>query len=127
MYNNINEGLAKLKILKAKKISKEMAVFYNPAMKLNRDISVLLLNSLRISKLQIADPLAATVVRSIRFLKDLGNGKIRIIYVNDYGKDAVKLIRENFTLNNIKYASNKKSFEKKPEQFLNIAVFANLI
>ena len=41
MYNIINEGSINLKIPKAEKISKEMDVFYNPVMGLNRDISIL--------------------------------------------------------------------------------------
>ena len=71
----ITEGSIKLKVPKADKVSKEMGVFYNPAMRLNRDISVLLLNSINKNNLQIADPLAATGVRSIRFLKELRKNK----------------------------------------------------
>ena len=102
-----NEASTRLKIPKIEKISKEMGVFYNPAMSLNRDISVLLLNSLNKSNMQIADPLAATGVRSIRFLKELNKNKIKKIYVNDYDKNAVKLIRQNLALNKIKYNSKK--------------------
>jgi len=36
----VNEGSARLRITKHSKISKEMDVFYNPAMSLNRDISI---------------------------------------------------------------------------------------
>ena len=75
----VAEGAIRLKIPKAAKISREMGVFYNPAMGLNRDISVLLLNSINKNNLQIADPLAATGVRSIRFLKELNTNKIKII------------------------------------------------
>ena len=79
MYQIVNEASVKLKIPKAEKISKEMGVFYNPVMSLNRDISVLLLNSLNKNNMQIADPLAATGVRSIRFLKELNKGNIKIV------------------------------------------------
>src|SRR3989338_1131815 len=98
MKTIVNEGSAKLKIPKAEKISKEMVVFYNPAMILNRDISVLLLDSINKKNLQIADPLAATGIRSIRFLRELGKNKIKKIYINDYGKEAIKLIKQNLTL-----------------------------
>jgi len=104
----VNEGPATIKVPKAEKISKEMGVFYNPAMKLNRDISVLLLNSINKKNLQIADILAATGIRSIRFLKELNKNKIKKIYINDYDKDAVKLIKENFRLNKINYPNSKK-------------------
>ena len=108
MNTIVNEGSAKLKIPKAEKISKEMAVFYNPVMILNRDISVLLLDSINKKNLQIADPLAATGIRSIRFLKELGRNKVKKIHVNDYNKDAIKLVKENFALNKIQYKNNKK-------------------
>jgi len=108
MHTMINECSARLKIPKAGKISKEMKVFYNPAMGFNRDISVLLLNSIDKNALQIADPLAASGVRSIRFLKELNRNKIRKIYINDNSKDAVKLIRQNLAINKIQYKNNKK-------------------
>ena len=103
-----NESSAKLKIPKAKKISKGMEVFYNPVMSLNRDISVLLLNSMNKKNMQIADPLAATGVRSIRFLKELNRNKIKKIYINDHDKKAIKLIKQNLKLNKIKYKNNNK-------------------
>src|SRR3989338_911290 len=102
MYTIINEGNAELKIAVAGKISKEMPVFYNPVMKLNRDISILLLNSIDKKNLQIADPLAGTGVRSIRFLLELKKNKIKAISINDYSKEAVRLIKENLKLNKIK-------------------------
>ncbi|MEK6983851.1 MAG: tRNA (guanine(26)-N(2))-dimethyltransferase [Nanoarchaeota archaeon] len=105
----IYEGSIKLKIDKAEKISKEMQVFYNPAMRLNRDISVLLLNSINKNRLQIADLLAATGVRSIRFLRELNKNKIKSMYINDYNEAAVKLVRENLKLNGISCKNNKIS------------------
>lgn len=104
----INEGAAKIRAPETEKISKEMGVFYNPAMRLNRDISVLLLNSIDKNGLQIADILAASGVRSIRFLKELNKNKIKNISINDINKNAVKSIKENLALNKIKYKSNKK-------------------
>src|SRR3989344_8807697 len=103
METLINEGSIKIKIKKIKKISKQMGVFYNPVMGLNRDISVLLLNSIAKNNLQIADPLAASGVRSIRFLKEFAKGKIKNISINDINKSAVKSIKENLTLNKIRY------------------------
>ena len=85
-----------------------MEVFYNPVMSLNRDVSVLLLNSVDKKNMQIADPLAASGIRSIRFLKELGKDKINRIYINDFDKNAVKSIKENLILNKIKYKNNKK-------------------
>ncbi len=102
MHTIVNEGAIRLKISKAGKISSKMVVFYNPAMGLNRDISVLLLSSSGKSRMQIADPLAASGVRSIRFLKELNKNNIKKIYINDYNKNAIRLIKQNLALNNIK-------------------------
>ena len=102
MHNIINEGSAKLRIAAAKKISKEMPVFYNPVMKLNRDIAVLLLNSIDKKNLQIADPLAGSGIRSIRFLLELNKDKIKKIFINDYSKNSIKSIKENLKLNKIR-------------------------
>mgnify|MGYP001602501355 CR=1 FL=1 len=108
MHCIINEGSAKLKVPVVKKISKEMDVFYNPAMAMNRDISILLLGSINKKNMQIADPLAASGVRSIRFLKELGSDKIKKICVNDNDAGAVKSIRENLALNKIFHGKNQK-------------------
>ena len=108
METIVKEASIRLKISGIKKISKQMGVFYNPVMGLNRDISVLLLNSINKDNLQIADPLAASGVRSIRFLKELNKGKIKNISINDHSKDAVSSIKNNLRLNNTSYKNNKK-------------------
>ncbi len=66
----IQEGKAAIKIQLQKPASKEMDVFYNPVMTLNRDIAVLLLSSVNKKDIQLADPLAASGIRSIRFIKE---------------------------------------------------------
>ncbi len=103
--NTITEGKAKIHAPKYEKISKDMGVFYNPAMKLNRDLTILLLNSAGKKDMQIADPLAGTGVRSIRMLLELEKDKIGSLYINDYSKTAVAEIKRNLKLNRIK--SNK--------------------
>ncbi|MBW2984861.1 tRNA (guanine(26)-N(2))-dimethyltransferase [Candidatus Woesearchaeota archaeon] len=106
MYVLIEEGKAKVKVPKpGKVVSKEMPVFYNPVMKLNRDISVLLLNAIDKKGLRIADILAASGIRSIRFIRELSKNKINEISINDYSKDSIKFINNNLKLNKIK---NKK-------------------
>lgn len=108
MHETVKEGKALIRVNKTDKISKKMGVFYNPAMGLNRDISVLLLNSISKSNLQIADPLAATGVRSIRFLKELDKNKIKSISMNDNDKNSVRLIKQNLALNKLSYKNNQK-------------------
>jgi tRNA (guanine26-N2/guanine27-N2)-dimethyltransferase len=97
----IVEGKARIRIKKSEKISKEMEVFYNPIMKLNRDISILLLNSIDKKNMQIALPLAGSGIRGIRFLKELKKGKIKNISFNDYDVKAINSIKNSLKLNNI--------------------------
>ncbi len=106
MYAQINEGKAIVKVFSAEKISKEMPVFYNPIMKLNRDISVLVLKSTGKKDMQMGLPLAGTGVRGVRFFLEVGKEKIKSISFNDYNPTAVKVIKENLKLNKI-----KKGFE----------------
>lgn len=101
MYEIVREGKAVIKIKKADKISREMEVFYNPVMKLNRDISILLLNSIDGENMQIALPLAGSGIRGIRFLKELIKGKIKSINFNDYSIKAVNSIKNDLKLNKI--------------------------
>lgn len=107
MYKIIQEGRARIRAPVAKKISSKMPVFYNPVMRSNRDIAVLLLNSLNKKNMSIADPLAASGVRSIRFVLELKKNKIKSIDINDNNKKAIKLIKENIKINNI-FDINKK-------------------
>ena len=105
MYEIIREGKAIIRIKSPDKISKQMDVFYNPIMKLNRDISVLLLNSVGNKNMQIALPLAGSGIRGIRFLKELKKNKIKSISFNDYSTKAVGSIKNNLKLSKI---NNKK-------------------
>jgi tRNA (guanine26-N2/guanine27-N2)-dimethyltransferase len=107
MYKIIQEGEARIKAPVTKKISSSMPVFYNPVMRSNRDICVLLLNSINKKDMRIADPLAASGVRSIRFVLELRKNKIKSIDINDNSKKAIKIIKENIKINNI-FDINKK-------------------
>ena len=84
MQKKITEGEAVVTIFEQKIVSKDLPVFYNPLMKLNRDISILLLNALDKQDITIADPLAGSGVRAIRFLKELNKDIIRELHINDY-------------------------------------------
>jgi tRNA (guanine26-N2/guanine27-N2)-dimethyltransferase len=96
------------------KISKELPVFYNPEMKLNRDISVLLLKSIPDKDLRIIDLLAGSGIRSARFAKELPASKIKEITVNDKNKEAFRLIKKNLQLNKVK----AKVFNKDANELL---------
>jgi tRNA (guanine26-N2/guanine27-N2)-dimethyltransferase len=97
----ITECKSKLDVKIEKKVSKKMETFYNPVMKFNRDISVLLLNSVSNKDMQIGLPLAGSGIRGIRFLKELDKNKIKTIYFNDISSDAIKNIKKNLKLNKI--------------------------
>jgi len=86
----------------AGKISKGLPIFYNPVMKLNRDVAVLLLNSVKKEGFHIADITAGSGIRSIRFVKELKAGKVKSVCANDSGKDAVSAIKKNIKLNKAK-------------------------
>ena len=102
MQKIIQEGRAKVRIDVREKVSKEMPVFYNPVMEINRTLSVLLLNSVNKNNLKIADPLGASGIRSIRFLLELKKGKIKSISLNDHDGGFVKSVKRQLKLNKIK-------------------------
>ncbi|NTV23937.1 MAG: hypothetical protein HGA85_06230 [Nanoarchaeota archaeon] len=95
----IKEGLAEVEISDETKISKKLEVFYNPVMKHNRDISVLLLSAVPDKEMQIADIMAGTGIRSIRFAKELPEGKIKYLAVNDYSSS--ERIKANMARNGL--------------------------
>jgi len=101
MWTTIQEGKAKIRISKEKKISKQLPIFYNPIMKENRDITILLLNCIENKNMQIALPLAATGIRAIRFLKELNKGKIKSIEVNDNNPKFKSHLKKNLVLSKV--------------------------
>jgi tRNA (guanine26-N2/guanine27-N2)-dimethyltransferase len=96
----IQEGKAKLDI-KQEKIHRKADIFYNPVMKFNRDISLLIMDAVNNKDIQIALPLCASGIRGLRFLKELKKSKIKNITFNDYNKDAVKSLGKNLKLNGL--------------------------
>jgi len=113
----ITEGRAKFIAYTGDKVSKELPVFYNPAMEENRTIAVNLLNAVDKKDMQIGLPLEASGIRGIRFVKELKKGKIKSIQMNDLDEDAVKLMKKNLKLNNVK-ESQIKINQKEANLFL---------
>jgi len=93
----ITESNAKIHVSEGK-LSKKLPVFYNPVMKFNRDVSILLLRALGKKNLHVADPLAGSGVRAVRFLQELPD-VVESIAVNDYS--SVSAIKKNFKLNKL--------------------------
>ena len=81
-------------------ISKKLDVFYNPDMKVNRDVSILLIKSFFDKPVKFCDPMAASGIREIRFLKSIGKCFSKIV-MGDISKIAVRNIRMNFKKNNV--------------------------
>jgi len=117
-FEQKSEGKALIFVPREKKVSKKLPVFYNPAMKLNRDVSILLLNSIKNKGMQIALPLAGTGVRGVRFLLELDKGKIKSISMNDYNERAVRIIKQNLKLNKIKKTGNISIAKKDANLFI---------
>ena len=114
----ITEGLAKIEAEQPKVVSKDMEVFYNPAMRLNRSLSVCLIKGFFNRKIRIADILAGSGIRSIRFLREAGEN-IESIDINDFSEKAVKSIKKNLKLNKINLKSKKiKIHTKEANKFL---------
>ena len=99
----IREGRAKIYVPEIREIvSSDMPVFYNPRMRVNRDIAVLGLEYLcrKLGReLMVADPLSASGIRAIRFFKE--TSCVGKVFVNDINEKAVEIMRENFKLNEV--------------------------
>lgn len=113
MLKEITEGKTKLFIDSADIVSKELEVFYNPKMKLNRDASLVLLKALQKENIQIGLPLAGTGVRAVRMLNELPKEIIKNIEVNDLNPDSIKFLEKNLKLNNL----SKEELEKNEKLF----------
>lgn len=77
-------------------------VFYNPQMKVCRDIAVLALQSYQSivnRDLDISEPLAGCGVRGIRFAKEVKG--VKSVYINDISERACQLAKHNVQLNNL--------------------------
>lgn len=104
-YTTIMEGSVTAWVPRAEKISSEMEVFYNPVMRLNRDVTVLVLRALGLmgrmprEGWRIASPLAGSGVRECRLLSELPVEMLDAIRINDISEDAVALIKRNIARN----------------------------
>ncbi|AFN83561.1 N2,N2-dimethylguanosine tRNA methyltransferase [Encephalitozoon romaleae SJ-2008] len=81
-------------------ITKNEWTFFNPAQKLNRDISVELIKEYFKDKatIRILDAMSATGLRGIRYLKEISNSTV---YLNDISQSSIETIKSNVLLNGI--------------------------
>ncbi len=94
----VEEGKAKLNLELPEVISTQMGVFYNPHMRVNRDISLLVMLNLG-EGITVCDILGASGARLIRALLELPNVD-KVVY-NDVDGKAVEKFLENLRLNGI--------------------------
>ena len=94
------------------------AVFYNPVQEFNRDISLTVIREFNKihneelaakqkepRKIKILEALAATGLRSVRYLKEIDN--IEKLCANDWDPKAVELMEKNLEFNNIEKSKYK--------------------
>lgn len=81
-------------------ISKKLEVFYNPVMKLNRDLSLLLVATYFEKKIKFCDPMAASGIRELRFLKTIPE-KFEKLVLGDVSENAIENIKNNFKENSV--------------------------
>ena len=114
----ITEQTTKIKATLPKRdANKKQEVFYNPMMKSNRNISIVLLNSISNKGMGLALPLAGSGIRGLRFLKELKKGKLDCLYLNDKKENFVENIEENLELNGL-FKKNIKISNEDAELFL---------
>lgn len=115
-------------------VDKKMEIFYNPVMKLNRDISVLLLLSFQGSErrpMSIALPLAGSGIRGLRFLKELPQEMIKEIHINDKKEGYTEYLNKMLVMNKCQtekvFIHNKDAsiflIENKPFDYIDIDPF----
>ena len=99
----VQEGKAKVIVPQLREVvSADMPVFYNPKMRVNRDLAVLGLEYLCRKfnrELNVADPLSASGIRAIRFLKE--TSCVGKVFVNDINPKATEIMEKNFSMNEI--------------------------
>lgn len=101
----ITEGRTRLLVpdLSVYKIPEKAPIFYNPAMKTDRDISVTVLKAF-LKKGKVADILSGLGARAVRYANETGLD----VYANDIQPSAVKLLRRNAKLNKVKVRASVK-------------------
>ena len=88
--------------------SSDMAVFYNPVMSLNRDLSVLFFAGDR-GIVRALDGLAATGVRGIRIMNETGFGATGEMHLNDHTPPARDLMRRNAAANGVEVTIHRRN------------------
>lgn len=98
----VEEGLTKIQFPEFDKISSDAPVFYNPHMELNRDISILALQTFQKQEdrnINICDLFGGSGIRGVRYKNEIdGVGQV---FINDISETANEYERHNVELNNL--------------------------
>ncbi|MBD3209284.1 hypothetical protein GF367_02610 [Candidatus Woesearchaeota archaeon] len=97
----VTEASATIRAPRGEKISKKLGTFYNPVMQSNRDLSVIAIIALGKKNLRIADPLAGSGIRSLRFLKEIPEDVLEHVAVNDLKQGFPKTFKKNAALSGV--------------------------
>jgi len=103
-YNlvTITEGTTKIQFPEFDKVSSDAPVFYNPHMELNRDISILALQTFQKKQnrpIAICDLFGGSGIRGIRYKNEINSTDI--ISINDISETANEFEKINVELNNL--------------------------
>jgi len=112
MEQRLKEGNTEFFTDSEENITADMPIFYNPVMKLNRDLSLAVLMALNAEReeakaalkqewkgLRIALPMEASGIRAARILNECKEMvKIRLLAVNDISPSAIQYARRNVAL-----------------------------
>lgn len=98
----IEEGLTKIQFPEYEKVSSDAPVFYNPQMELNRDISILALQTYQKEQdreINICDLFGGSGIRGVRYKNEIDG--VGHVYINDISELANEFERHNVELNNL--------------------------
>ncbi|UCH32009.1 MAG: tRNA (guanine(10)-N(2))-dimethyltransferase [Candidatus Bathyarchaeota archaeon] len=106
----ISEGMVQAAVPRLKAFVKKPSdygpskapVFYNPAMKLNRDLAVLALQAFQRfhgCELVVCEPMAGCGIRGLRLAKEVD--RVKKVIINDINDEAVRLARFNIEKNQL--------------------------
>lgn len=108
MYNDepaqimVKEGSVSVEVPFFENVSSKAPVFYNPAMELNRDLSVLALQVFRNHlerDVSICDAFGGTGIRGIRYAREIKG--VKNVVINDLNPLAAKFAENNVHLNHL--------------------------
>lgn len=98
----VEEGLTKIQFPEFDKISSDAPVFYNPHMELNRDISILALQTFQKQEdrnINICDLFGGSGIRGVRYKNEIDG--VGHVFINDISETANEYERHNVELNNL--------------------------